>query len=156
MRGPAVLIVPVDIAMADMHDTTPFSVQVNHPIVRPSDAELELAARASSTRARRPSSTAGRLRGRALPRWLRCRGPQGPVAYTSRGKDFLQPDNPHGIGLTGLLGNEAAYHAVMASDTFAAAGRRLRLAAVLPGPRQIVQVDIEPTTSASAIRSRSA
>src|SRR5580698_3337566 len=39
--GPAVLIIPVDVATSDMHDMTPFAVQINHPVVRPSDAELE-------------------------------------------------------------------------------------------------------------------
>src|SRR3984957_8611189 len=44
-RGPAVLIIPVDVGMAKMHDETPFRVQVNHPVIRPSDAELDLMAK---------------------------------------------------------------------------------------------------------------
>ena len=38
-KGPAVLVIPVDIAMAEMHDETPYRVQVSQPVVRPSEAE---------------------------------------------------------------------------------------------------------------------
>src|SRR5580658_6550073 len=41
-RGPAVLIIPVDVATAEMHDMTPFTVQVSRPVIRPSDTELDM------------------------------------------------------------------------------------------------------------------
>ena len=35
---------------------------------------------------------------------------KAPIAHTSRAKDFLEPDNPFNIGMTGLLGTEAGYN----------------------------------------------
>ena len=35
---------------------------------------------------------------------------KAPIAHTSRAKEFLEPDNPYNIGMTGMLGNEAGYH----------------------------------------------
>jgi pyruvate dehydrogenase (quinone) len=145
MRGPAVLIVPVDVAMAEMHDTTPFSVQVNSPIVRPSDAELELAARILNAGDKIVIYGGYGCQGAHAEVLAVAEALKAPVAYTSRGKDFLQPDNPHGIGLTGLLGNEAAYHAVMSSDTMLLLGADFAWRQFYPEHANIVQVDVEPT-----------
>jgi pyruvate dehydrogenase (quinone) len=35
------------------------------------------------------------------------------VAHTTRGKDSSEYDNPHNIGMTGVIGMEAAYHAIL-------------------------------------------
>src|ERR1700761_4008213 len=40
-RGPAVLIIPVDISHAETHDTTPFRVHANRPVLRPTDDDIE-------------------------------------------------------------------------------------------------------------------
>ena len=40
-RGVAVLIVPVDISHSDVHDDVPFAVHTSHPVVRPTDADLD-------------------------------------------------------------------------------------------------------------------
>jgi pyruvate dehydrogenase (quinone) len=144
-RGPAVLIIPVDIAMAEMHDATPFAVQVSRPTIRPSDAELDLMAKVLNA--------GDRI---AIYGGAGCNGAHGevvavaealraPIAYTSRGKDFLQHDNPHGIGLTGLLGNEAAYSAVINCDTLLLLGADFAWRQFYPNHANIVQVDIEPT-----------
>src|SRR6202166_217813 len=40
-RGVAVLIVPADISNAAAHDELPYAVHVPHPLIRPSDADLD-------------------------------------------------------------------------------------------------------------------
>src|ERR1700729_1742212 len=40
-RGVAVLIVPVDISHSDVHDDVPFAVHTSHPVIRPTDADLD-------------------------------------------------------------------------------------------------------------------
>ena len=32
---------------------------------------------------------------------------KAPVVHTSRAKEFIEPDNPYNVGMTGILGNEA-------------------------------------------------
>ncbi|HEY2051522.1 MAG TPA: thiamine pyrophosphate-dependent enzyme [Caulobacteraceae bacterium] len=144
-RGPAVLIIPVDVAMAHTHDTTPFAVQVSHPVVRPNDAELDHMARLLNAGEKIAIYGGAGCEDAhdevvAVADTLRA-----PVAYTSRGKDFLQHDNPHGIGLTGLLGNEAAYSAVLNCDTLLLLGADFAWRQFYPNHANIVQVDNEPT-----------
>ena len=40
-RGVAVLVVPVDVSNAAAHDELPYAVHVPHPLIRPSEAELD-------------------------------------------------------------------------------------------------------------------
>src|SRR6202167_4847318 len=40
-RGVAVLIVPVDISHSDTKDDVPFAVHTSHPVIRPTDADLD-------------------------------------------------------------------------------------------------------------------
>jgi pyruvate dehydrogenase (quinone) len=144
-RGPAVLIIPVDIATAEMHDMTPFAVQTSHPVVRPSDAELEKMAELLNAGDRTVIYGGAGCEGAHAEVMAIAETLKAPVAYTSRGKDFLQPDNPHGIGLTGLLGNEAAYHAILGCDTLFLLGADFAWRQFYPEHANIVQVDVEPT-----------
>jgi pyruvate dehydrogenase (quinone) len=144
-RGPAVLIIPVDVGMAEAHDATPFAVQVSHPVVRPSDAELDLMAKVLNAGEKVAIYGGAGCDGAHDAVVAVAEALRAPVAYTSRGKDFLQYDNPHGIGLTGLLGNEAAYGAVMNCDTLLLLGADFAWRQFYPNHANIVQVDIEPT-----------
>jgi pyruvate dehydrogenase (quinone) len=144
-RGPAVLIIPVDIAMADAHDETPFAVQFSNPVIRPSEAELDLMARLLNAGDKVAiyggfGCNDAHDEVVAVAEALRA-----PVAYTSRGKDFLQHNNPHGIGLTGLLGNEAAYSAVLNCDTLLLLGADFAWRQFYPNHANIVQVDADST-----------
>ena len=42
---------------------------------------------------------------------------KAPVAHTSRAKDFVEYDNPFNVGMTGVFGTAAGYHALIACDT---------------------------------------
>ena len=144
-RGPAVLIIPVDVAMAEAHDATPFAVRVSHPVVQPSDAELELMARMLNAGDKIAIYGGSGCDGAHDEVVAVAEALRAPVAYTSRGKDFLQHDNPHEIGLTGLLGNEAAYSAIHNCDTLLLLGADFAWRQFYPNHANIVQVDIEST-----------
>jgi pyruvate dehydrogenase (quinone) len=144
-RGPAVLIVPVDIAQAQMHDLTPFKVQIPRPVIRPNDAELDqMAALLNQGDKIAVYGGAGCQHAReqilAVAERLRA-----PIAHTSRAKDFLEYDNPHNVGMTGLLGNQAGYHAVRDCDTLLLAGADFAWRQFYPDKAAIVQIDQEPT-----------
>jgi pyruvate dehydrogenase (quinone) len=144
-RGPAVLIVPVDIAKAKMHDATPFRVHRTRPVVRPNDAELDQMAdliEAGGKIAIYGGSGCQGARDQilALAELLKA-----PIAHTSRAKDFLEYDNPHNVGMTGLLGNDAGFHTVSNCDTLIMLGADFAWRQFYPANATIVQVDIEPT-----------
>ena len=144
-KGPAVLVIPVDIAMAEMHDKTPYRVQVSQPVVRPSEAELEEMARllnAGDKIAIYGGSGCAEAHDQVVALAARL---QAPVAFTSRAKDFLEHDNPHTIGMTGLLGNEAGYRAILECDTLLLLGADFAWRQFYPDKATIIQVDTEPT-----------
>ena len=103
-RGVAVLVVPADVANATAHDELPYAVHVRRPLIRPSDADLdEIAAILNKSDAITIYAGAG------------CEGAhdevvataarlKAPMAHTSRGKDFVEYDNPYNVGMTGIIG----------------------------------------------------
>jgi pyruvate dehydrogenase (quinone) len=115
-RGVAVLVVPADIANAAAHEEPPYAVHARGPLIRPSDADLEeIAAILNQSEAITIYAGAG------------CAGAhdevvavaerlQAPMAHTSRGKDFVEYDNPYNVGVTGIIGGSAGYHAIRDCD----------------------------------------
>ena len=67
------------------------------------------------------------------------------MAHTSRAKDFVEYDNPFNVGMTGVFGTAAGYHALMACDTLLLLGCDFAWRPFYPNDARIVQVDIEPT-----------
>jgi pyruvate dehydrogenase (quinone) len=144
-RGVAVLIVPVDISKSDDTEGLLFSVSVSRSVTRPVDSELD--------RVAQMLNTGGRI---AIYGGAGCEGAhaevlevasrlQAPIIHTSRAKDILEPNNPHNIGMTGLLGGEAGYHAIFECDTLLLLGVDFAWSQFYPSKARIVQVDIDPT-----------
>src|SRR5258706_7779581 len=118
-RGVAVLVVPADVANADAHDELPYAVHARRPLIRPSDADLdEIAAILNEGEAITIYAGAG------------CEGAhdeviataarlKAPMAHSSRGKDFLEYDNPYNVGMTGIIGGAAGYSATPECDQLA-------------------------------------
>jgi pyruvate dehydrogenase (quinone) len=70
---------------------------------------------------------------------------RAPVARTSRAKDFIEYDNPFNVGMTGVFGTAAGYHALMACDILLLLGCDFAWRQFYPHHARIVQVDIDPT-----------
>jgi pyruvate dehydrogenase (quinone) len=144
-RGVAVLIVPADIAALAAADELPFSLHCKPPVIRPSDADLDevasLLAAGTNITIYAGSGCQGahdevvQLAGRL----------QAPMAHTTRGKDALEYDNPHNIGMTGVVGMEAGYQAILNCDTLLLLGTDFAWAQFYPKHATIIQVDIDPT-----------
>ncbi|MEO3404805.1 thiamine pyrophosphate-dependent enzyme [Mucilaginibacter sp. CAU 1740] len=69
---------------------------------------------------------------------------KAPVGYSFRGKMFLEYDNPYEVGMTGLLGLPAAYHAMHESDLVILLGTDFPYTQFYPQDKKIVQIDIKP------------
>src|ERR1700751_5917001 len=144
-RGVAVLVVPADIANAPAHDEAPYTVHARRPIVRPADADLdEIAAILNESDAITIYAGAG------------CAGAhdevvataarlKAPMAHTSRGKDFVEYDNPHNVGMTGIIGEPSGYRAVLDCDTLLLLGTDFAWSQFYPDKATIVQIDLDPT-----------
>jgi pyruvate dehydrogenase (quinone) len=144
-RGVAVLVVPADVANAAAHEEPPYAVHGRRPLVRPSDADLDaIAAILNESEAITIYAGAG------------CTGAhdevvataarlKAPMAYTSRGKDFLEYDNPYNVGMTGIIGGGAGYHAILDCEVLLLLGADFAWTQFYPNKATIIQIDIDPT-----------
>ncbi|MEJ0096096.1 MAG: thiamine pyrophosphate-dependent enzyme [Methylocella sp.] len=144
-RGVAVLIVPADVANAEFHDEAPYAVHAKRAVIRPSDEDLdEIAAILNESKAITVYAGAG------------CQGAhdevvataarlKAPMAHTSRGKDFLEYDNPYNVGMTGMIGGGAGYHAILDCDVLLLLGADFAWSQFYPNRAKIIQIDIDPT-----------
>jgi pyruvate dehydrogenase (quinone) len=144
-RGVAVLVVPADVANAAAHEEPPYGVHVRRPLIRPSDADLdEIADILNKSDAITIYAGAG------------CAGAhdevvataarlKAPMAHTSRGKDFLEYDNPYNVGMTGIIGGPAGYHAILDCDALLLLGADFAWTQFYPNRATIIQIDADPT-----------
>ena len=158
-RGVAVLVVPADIANAAAHEERPYAVHARRPLIRPSDADLdEIAAMLNRSEAITIYAGAG------------CAGAhdevvataarlKAPMAHTSRGKDFVEYDNPYNVGMTGIIGGAAGYHAILDCDVLLLLGADFAWPQFYPDRATIIQIDARsdayrPTSSRHDRRGR--
>jgi len=144
-QGVAVLIVPADMADSPAHDEPPYAIHVRRPTIQPSEADLdEIAAILNASEAITIYAGSG------------CEGAhdevvataaklKAPMAHTSRGKDFLEYDNPYNVGMTGIIGEAPGYRAVLDCDVLLLLGADFAWGQFYPDKATIIQIDINPT-----------
>jgi pyruvate dehydrogenase (quinone) len=143
-RGVAVLILPVDVADSAAVDELPYSVHVNKPLIRPTDADLDEVARLLAEGSNITIYAGAGCAGAHDEIVQLAQRLQAPVAHTSRGKDALEYDNPHNVGMTGILGMESGYHAILNCDTLLLLGTNFAWSQFYPKRATIIQVDADP------------
>ena len=67
---------------------------------------------------------------------------QAPIAYSFRGKEFLEHDNPFASGMTGLLGTESGHYSLEKADLIFMLGTDFPYTAWYPKKPKIVQLDV--------------
>src|SRR6202162_2032535 len=140
-RGVAVLVVPADVANAAAHNELPYAVHVTRPLLRPSEADLDdVAAILNKSDAITIYAGAG------------CEGAHdevvaaaarllAPMAHTSRGKDFVEYDNPYNVGMTGIIGEPAGYHSILDCDVLLLLGADFAWSQFYPNKDKNIQID---------------
>jgi pyruvate dehydrogenase (quinone) len=144
-RGVAVLVVPADIANAAAHDEAPYAVHAKRPLIRPAAADLdEIATILNAADAVTIYAGAGcaEAHDEVVATAARL---NAPMAHTSRGKDFLEYDNPYNVGMTGIIGGSAGYHAVLDCDVLLLLGADFAWSQFYPSKAKIIQIDLDPT-----------
>jgi len=66
---------------------------------------------------------------------------QAPIVHALRGKECVEPNNPYDVGLTGLLGMPAGYHALMDADGILMLGTDFPYRQFFPENARVVQID---------------
>jgi pyruvate dehydrogenase (quinone) len=144
-RGVAVLVVPADVSNAAAHEERPYAVHNPQPIVRPSDADLDQIAailnKSSAITIYAGAGCAG-AHDEVVATAARLKA---PMAHTSRGKDFVEYDNPYNVGMTGIIGAAAGYRAILGCDVLLLLGADFAWSQFYPDKATIVQIDRDPT-----------
>jgi pyruvate dehydrogenase (quinone) len=144
-KGPTVISIPGDVASADVADYSSEIRVPSPPVLRPSDADLNLLMRMIDD-----AKTVAILGGDGckdaheevvqLAERLKA-----PVGYSLRGKQWLEHDNPYAVGMTGLLGYGGAYGAINEADLLLLLGTDFPFTEFLPGHTvKKVQIDKDP------------
>jgi len=144
-QGVAVLIVPVDISHGEVHEDFPYRVHHSKPTIIPNSEEIDEIAKILNA-GKKITIYAGSGCENALEE-IRAVAEvlKAPIAHTSRAKSFLEPDNPFNVGMTGILGSEAGYNAILDCDTLLLLGADFAWRQFYPDKAKIVQIDIDPT-----------
>jgi pyruvate dehydrogenase (quinone) len=114
-RGVAVLVIPGDIALADVEAHVE-EVRGYASRVIPAESQLERAAEVLNG-AKKVTILAGAGVEGAHDELLAIADRlQAPVVHALRGKEFVEYDNPFDVGMTGLIGFASGYHAMRECD----------------------------------------
>jgi pyruvate dehydrogenase (quinone) len=140
-RGVAVVILPADISQAEVKHDVPFSVHYAQPVLRPSDGELQRIAELLGQGKRIGIYAGAGCQGAHAQLLELARRLQAPIAHTSRAKDFVEPDNPYNMGMTGIFGIESGFHTLMECDTLLLLGADFAWGQFYPDKATIIQVD---------------
>jgi pyruvate dehydrogenase (quinone) len=67
------------------------------------------------------------------------------VVHSSRAKEFIEPENPFNVGMTGILGNLAGLEAIEGADIMLCLGTDFAWSQFYPDKGRIIQIDSDPT-----------
>jgi pyruvate dehydrogenase (quinone) len=144
-RGPVVISIPGDVAMADAP-----AVSLKVPLPAPTTGGAGAADLAAMADLVNQAETVAIFGGdgcalaqdevRSLASRLKA-----PVGYSLKGKPWLEHDNPNAVGMTGLLGYGGAYNAIHDADLLLLLGTDFPFSEFLPGEAvKKVQIDRNP------------
>ncbi|MFP3713346.1 ubiquinone-dependent pyruvate dehydrogenase [Puerhibacterium sp. TATVAM-FAB25] len=140
-RGVAVLVIAGDIALSQV-DAEPEAFHIDAPHVVPAEPAVAAAATALNTAERVTILAGAGVQGAHDEMVALAARLQAPVVHSMRGKEFVEPDNPYDVGMTGLLGFSSGYRAMDACDTLLMLGTDFPYPQFFPRDATIVQVDV--------------
>ena len=142
-KGVAVVVVNGDVFKEKIDDDLPWSVHQPQPVIRPSDDELKKLA-GMILDAKRITIYAGIGARKAHDQLITlAKKLNAPIAHSSRAKEFVEPNNPFNIGMTGILGNLAGVQAMSDCDLLICLGSDFAYTQFYPEKARIVQINKE-------------
>ncbi|MCO6552302.1 MAG: ubiquinone-dependent pyruvate dehydrogenase [Gilliamella sp.] len=144
-RGVAVLVVPYNISLIKVEDNSGHKIYHPKPIIRPSNEELNQIAEILNNNPK-IAIFAGQGVCEAHDELIAFAAKlKSPIVHTSRGKDFVEYDNPYNVGMTGMFGMESGTTAIKECDVLIMLGADFAWSQFYPDKAIIIQVDIDAT-----------
>ncbi|WP_088743924.1 thiamine pyrophosphate-dependent enzyme [Cobetia sp. QF-1] len=142
--GVAVLIVPGDLFPEKPSTSLPWRAHRFAPVIRPGEAELEAVATALSQKGKVTIYAGVGCQHAQAEVMALAERLKAPVAWTSRAKDFIEPNNEYEVGMTGVFGLNGGYEAVADCDTLLLLGCSFAWSQFYPDKATVIQVDLDP------------
>lgn len=144
-RGVAVLVIPYNISLIKVEDNSGHKIYHPKPIIRPSNEELNQIAEILNNN-HKIAIFAGQGVCEAHDELIAfAEKLKSPIVHTSRGKDFVEYDNPYNVGMTGMFGMESGTTAIKECDVLIMLGADFAWSQFYPDKAIIIQVDIDAT-----------
>lgn len=141
-RGVAVIVIPGEVALADVPDDRAVVIERANPVIVPNPSELERAAQLLNA-AKNVTILAGAGVQGAHDEVVALADRLGaPIVHALRGKEFIEYDNPFDVGMTGLLGFASGFRAMESADTLLVLGSDFPYPQFYPEDATTIQVDI--------------
>ena len=144
-RGVAVLVIPYNISLEKVEDNCGHKIYHPKPIIRPSDKELaEIADIINKNQ--KVTIFAGQGVYDAHNELIAfAEKIKSPIVHTSRGKDFVEYDNPYNVGMTGMFGVKSGTMAIKECEVLILLGTDFAWPQFYPNNATIIQIDIDAT-----------
>lgn len=143
--GVAVVGLPGDVAAKEAAESHSSMQTFNpHPIIRPSDDELNQLADLINKKKDIVLFCGYGCKGAHEEVMTLAQKLKAPVAYSFRGKMEVEYDNPNAVGMTGLLGMTSGYEAMHDAEVLLCLGTDFPYNAFMPKKNKIVQIDLKP------------
>ncbi|EJF89049.1 ubiquinone-dependent pyruvate dehydrogenase [Bartonella tamiae] len=144
-QGVAVIILPSDISAQSIRHVTNYSVHRAHPVIRPSDKELNDIA-ALLHKGKKVGIYVGVGVNGAHDEVVElAKRLKAPIGHTTRSKDFIEYDNPYNVGMNGMLGSKSGFDMIQECDTLLLLGTDFAYTQFYPDKATLIQVDIDGT-----------
>jgi pyruvate dehydrogenase (quinone) len=146
-RGVSVVVLPGDVALQPAHDAPPAKVDgllPPAPVVTPSGDDLERLAALLNGDGRVTILCGSGCAGAHDELLALGERLQAPMVHALRGKEHVEWDNPHDVGMTGLIGFSSGYYAMRDCDVLLMLGTDFPYRQFYPdgGGVRIAQVDL--------------
>ena len=144
-RGVAVIVIPGEVFLSQLSnpDWRIAPVLPTRSLLRPADESLRQAAEILN-RSTRTTILAGAGCAGAHDEVVQLAGTlQAPIVHALRGKEHVEYDNSHDVGMTGLLGFASGYKAIKEADVLLMLGTDFPYRQFYPDDATIIQVDID-------------
>jgi len=143
-RGVAVVVLPGDIALKPLSAAVPAWLLPSRPVIRPNDSDIDRLALLLNEGSRVTFFCGAGCAGAHSEVLALAQKVKAPIVHSLRGKEFIEYDNPHDVGMTGLVGFASGYHAMKDCDTLLILGADFPYRQFFPEGARIAQIDMRP------------
>ncbi len=142
-KGVAVVVISGDTMLKPMPSEMPVKWQdPKEPVVIPPEQSL-IGLADQLNEAKRITLLCGAGCQDAMPQVLELAGRlKSPIVHALRGKEWVEPNNPYDVGMTGLIGFASGYHAMRETELLLVLGSAFPYREFYPENAKIVQIDV--------------